>query len=286
MAEQTQASPVLLSVEHVSKSFGSNVVLDDISLVVNEGETLTVLGKSGTGKSVLLKLMSGLLTPDRGAILFRGRNIVEMNEHELADVRKHLGFLFQGSALFDSMTVGENLEMFLIRHTQFSAEEREEKIQRSLELVGLKDVIDKMPSELSGGMKKRAGLARSIVIEPELILYDEPTTGLDPVTAETIAELIVSMQFRLDVASVVVTHDLPMAYVVTDRAIMLNDSHIIYDGEIEGMKDSTDPFLISFLDAASTTRERRGKLLEKLSGANETTNKRILRSTRLSQKGS
>ncbi len=262
----------LISVENVVKGFDGRVILDGVSVDVFAGETLAIMGKSGTGKSVLLKLIARLLEPDSGKVLFRGKDIAEMNEKALSQVRKQMGFLFQGAALFDSMTVGENLEVFLMKHADLKPDERVEKIQNALSMVGLDDVIDKMPSELSGGMKKRAGLARSIVLEPELILYDEPTTGLDPVTASSIAELIISLQKKLGVASIVVTHDLPTAFVITDRAIVLNEGKKIYDGDIEEMQKSEDPFLKSYFAASALDRDHRDAFLKELEQQHEPAN--------------
>jgi phospholipid/cholesterol/gamma-HCH transport system ATP-binding protein len=262
----------LVSVENVVKGFDGRVILDGVSVDVFAGETLAIMGKSGTGKSVLLKLIARLLEPDSGKVLFRGEDIAQMKEKELGAVRKQMGFLFQGAALFDSMTIGENLEVFLMKHSELKPAEREAKIQQALSVVGLDDVIDKMPSELSGGMKKRAGLARSIVLEPELILYDEPTTGLDPVTASSIAELIISLQQKLGVASIVVTHDLPTAFVITDRAIVLNEGKKIYDGDIEEMQKSEDPFLKSYFAASALDRDHRDAFLKELEQKHEPAN--------------
>src|ERR1051326_3522868 len=183
MAEKAATPNILVEVENVSKSFGSNHVLKDISLTISEGETLTVLGKSGVGKSVLLKLIVGLLPMDSGIVRYEGQSIADISDKQLNEIRKNIGFLFQGGALFDSMTVGENLNLVLHKHTDLPLEEREKKIIEALKLVGLSDKLDEMPSSLSGGQKKRAGLARSIISKPKLILYDEPTTGLDPITA-------------------------------------------------------------------------------------------------------
>ncbi len=255
------ADPIVV-VENVSKSFGSLHVLSNISLSIHEGETLAILGKSGVGKSVLLKLIVGLLKPDTGAIYFQGMPVSSMKEKDLLEMRKQIGFLFQGGALFDSMTVGENLNLILQKHTTLTLEEREKRVSRALELVGLPEKIDVMPASLSGGQRKRAGLARSIVLQPKMILYDEPTTGLDPITAATIAELILNLQRQLDVASIVVTHDLPTAYTVSDRVIVLESGKKIFDGQIEDLRNTTVPHLNEFLDAAELDRSRREKIIK------------------------
>ena len=237
---------IVVDIKNVSKSFGSHVVLDNVSLTVEENENLVVFGQSGTGKSVLLKCMVRLLEPDSGEIYIEGNNVLHLNPKELNDVRKHLGFLFQGAALYDSMSVRENLEFPLIRHFNFTPKEREDKVKSVLEKVSLEEAIDKMPSELSGGMKKRIGLARSIISEPKLMLYDEPTTGLDPITSKEISSLILELQKSLNMTSVIVTHDLLCAEIIADRAIVLNEGIVQHEGTITELTTSSDHFLRNF----------------------------------------
>jgi phospholipid/cholesterol/gamma-HCH transport system ATP-binding protein len=253
----------LIEALNVSKAFGSNHVLQDVSLSIGEGETLTVLGKSGVGKSVLLKVIVGLLPLDSGEIRYEGKSITGAKESELNKIRKNIGFLFQGGALFDSMTVGENLNMVLQKHTDLPLHERVERIIKSLQHVGLEDKLDEMPSSLSGGQRKRAGLARAIVLQPKLILYDEPTTGLDPITAGSIAELILNFQTELKVASIVVTHDLPTAYTISDRTIVLENGKKIYDGLVEGLSNTHHDHLDEFLNAARLDRTRRDEIIHR-----------------------
>ena len=237
-----------VEINNLSKAFGDHVVLDDISLSINDGENFVVFGRSGTGKSVLLKCMVGLLVPDAGEIDIDGKNILNMSEKELNKIRKHIGFVFQGSALYDSMTVKENLEFPLIRNFEFSEKERDHKIRTVLEKVDLLDAINKMPAELSGGMKKRIGLARTIITEPQLILYDEPTTGLDPITTKEISRLIVDLQKDLNVTAIVVTHDLICARIIANRAVVLKDGKIKYEGELDKLISTNDEFLNDFFD--------------------------------------
>lgn len=236
----------VVEVVNVSKAFGNHVVLDNVSLKVEEGENMVVFGQSGTGKSVLLKCIVRLLEPDTGEIFIDKKNVLKLNIKELNEVRKNLGFLFQGAALYDSMSVRENLEFPLIRHFDFTSKEREEKIKSVLEKVSLEEAIDIMPSELSGGMKKRIGLARSIITEPKLMLYDEPTTGLDPITAKEISSLILELQKELKMTSIVVTHDLLCAEIIADRAIVLNEGIVKYEGTIAELTTSRDTFLRNF----------------------------------------
>lgn len=236
----------IITIKNLSKSFEDLVVLDDVSLSVMDGENLVVFGKSGSGKSVLLKCIVGLMLPDSGEIFFEGKNVLEMNIDELNEIRKHIGFLFQGAALYDSMTVKENLEFPLIRNFNFPETEREKKVKMVLEKVGLLEAINKMPAELSGGMKKRIGLARTIITEPDLILYDEPTTGLDPITTKEISQLIVELQKDLKVSSIVVTHDLMCAQIVADHAVVLKDGKIRYQGDLKKLTEADDPFLKNF----------------------------------------
>jgi phospholipid/cholesterol/gamma-HCH transport system ATP-binding protein len=237
----------IVVIENVSKRFDTLTVLDDISLNVTSGENLVVFGRSGQGKSVLLKCIIGLMQPDSGTIFINDKNIMELSLKELNNIRKNIGFLFQSSALYDSMTVRENMSFPLQRHfPEMNSKQIEDKVRYTLELVSLEEAIDKMPSELSGGMKKRIGLARSIITDPELMLYDEPTTGLDPITTKEISELILSLQKKLKMTSIVVTHDLICAQIIADRAIFLKDAKIAYEGTIKELTNSKDPFLKNF----------------------------------------
>jgi phospholipid/cholesterol/gamma-HCH transport system ATP-binding protein len=241
------ANTRIVEIKNLTKRFDSNVVLDNISIDVHRGENLVVFGRSGQGKSVLLKCMIGLMHFESGQILINGKDISKLTVKELNEVRKNIGFLFQGAALYDSMTVKENLEFPLKKHfPDKSQKEIDEKIHYTLELVSLEEAIDKMPSELSGGMKKRIGLARSIITDPELMLYDEPTTGLDPITTKEISELIINLQKKLNMTSIAVTHDLMCAEIIADRAIFLKDAKIAYEGKLEELTSSSDPFLRNF----------------------------------------
>ena len=236
----------IIEIENLSKAFGDKVILDNVSLDVKTGENLVVFGRSGTGKSVLLKCIIGLLKPDNGNILIKGQDITKVTHKELNNIRKHTGFLFQGAALYDSMTVRENLDFHLRRNRNITDKEAEEKILNTLDLVSLREAIDKMPSELSGGMKKRIGLARSIITEPEIIFYDEPTTGLDPISSKEISELIRDLQKELNMTSIIVTHDLICANFIADRAIFLKDAKIAYEGTLEELTNSNDKYLRNF----------------------------------------
>jgi len=241
------ANSRVVEIQNLSKRFDDLIVLDNISLEVNRAENLVVFGRSGQGKSVLLKCIIGLMQPDSGKIFINGQNIFDLSINELNRLRKNIGFLFQGSALYDSMSVRENLAFPLKRHfPEMKSNEITKKVISTLELVGLEDAIDKMPSELSGGMKKRIALARSIITDPELMLYDEPTTGLDPITTKEISELIITLQKKLNMTSIAVTHDLICAEIIADRAIFLKDAKIAYEGKINELINSDDPFLKNF----------------------------------------
>jgi len=231
----------------VHKAFGNKKVLDGITFDIRQGETMVVLGGSGSGKSVLIRHIIGLHRPDRGHVLVDGDDIVDYDEEELIPVRKKVAMLFQGGALFDSMNVLDNVAYGLREHTDLPEEEIREAVRRKLSLVGLEGVEELMPSELSGGMKKRVALARSIAMDPRCILYDEPTTGLDPVTATTINELIRDLQRRLQVTSVVVTHDIASAYFVGDRIAYLFEGRMDFVGSVEEARSSKVPRLRHFL---------------------------------------
>ena len=237
---------MMIEITDLHKSFGDNKVLDGVSFNVDEAENMIVFGRSGTGKSVLLKCMIRLLEPDSGSIKIQNKNILQLDIKELNDLRKDIGFLFQGAALYDSMSVRENLEFPLIRNFDFDRKEIDERVYFVLEAVSLLEAIDKMPSELSGGMKKRIGLARSIITKPKIMFYDEPTTGLDPITAKEISVLIIDLQHRLKMTSVVVTHDLLCAKIIADRAIVLEDGIIVKEGSINDLITSEDPLLKNF----------------------------------------
>jgi phospholipid/cholesterol/gamma-HCH transport system ATP-binding protein len=237
-----------IAVQGVSKSFGPKMVLDECDLTITKGETLVIIGRSGQGKSVLLKHIVRLLEPDAGRIWVEGQEVTSLSRTPLMELRKNFGMLFQGAALFDSMTICENIGLILEEHTDWSPEQIRARACECLEMVGLVGTEDKLPSALSGGMKKRAGLARAIVMEPQYILYDEPTTGLDPITADAINDLIVKLQNELRVTSIVVTHDMPSAYKVGDRMAMLNDGKIIYTGTVAEVREAAHPAVRQFIE--------------------------------------
>jgi len=242
-------SKPLIEIRDLKKSFETLTVLNGVSLDVNSGENFIVFGQSGTGKSVLLKCIVGLLQPDSGDVLVEGKSIINLPKKELSEFRKSLGFLFQGAALYDSMSVRENLEFPLKRNFNFTQDEIDQKVISTLEMVGLEDSVDKMPSELSGGMRKRIGLARSIITEPKIMLYDEPTTGLDPITSKEISVLILELQKKLKMTSIVVTHDLLCAEIIADRAIILHNGNIIKEGTIDELTSSDDKLLRNFFSS-------------------------------------
>jgi len=237
---------MMVEITDLHKSFNGNLVLDGVSFTVSEAENMVVFGRSGTGKSVLLKCMIRLMEPDAGSVFIQGKDVLKLDLKDLNELRKDIGFLFQGAALYDSMSVRENLEFPLIRNFELDKKEIDERVNFVLEAVSLLDVINKMPSELSGGMKKRIGLARSIITKPKLMLYDEPTTGLDPITAKEISVLINDLQHRLKMTSIVVTHDLLCAKIIADRAIVLSDGKIVKEGSINELITSEDQLLKNF----------------------------------------
>ncbi|OCB78525.1 ABC transporter ATP-binding protein [Flavobacterium crassostreae] len=240
---------VLINIENLSKSFGKNKVLRGINLTVNKGDNLVILGRSGSGKSVTIKCLVGLLKVDKGKIEVFGTDVTELNYKELNKIRLRIGFLFQNGALYDSMSVRDNLAFTLKHHTKdLSKEEVEKQIYEALENVGLEDAIDKMPSELSGGMVKRIALARTLIIKPEIILYDEPTAGLDTITGKEISELILSIQEKYKTTSIVITHDIICAKMTANRIRILKDGLIHVEGSFEELKNSSDDWVRSFFE--------------------------------------
>lgn len=237
--------------EDVSKSFGPKVVLNKADLLIHKGETLVIIGRSGEGKSVLLKHIVRLLEPDTGQVWCEGVELTGINKRRLMEMRQKFGFLFQGAALFDSMTIGENVGLMLEEHTDWSEEKVRARASECLAQVGLDNTEDKLPSELSGGMKKRAGLARAIVMEPEYILYDEPTTGLDPITGDAINDLIIKLKEDLGATSVVVTHDMPSAFKIADRMAMLNRGKIVFTGTVDEIRNTDHPMVRQFIEGNS-----------------------------------
>lgn len=242
------ATNSLIRLKDVSKSFQGRKVLDDISLEVFPGETLVIIGRSGVGKSTILKHIAGLLNPDSGEVWVEGQDVSQLREGELNELRKKMGVVFQYAALFDSLTVFENVAFRLLRDFKMPLSQAVEVVTKKLELVGLKsDLLDLKPAQLSGGMRKRVGLARAIAGEPEIILYDEPTSGLDPVSSEAINDLVLDMQKKLGVTSIVVTHDMHSAYKVANRIAMIYDGKIIGTGTPEEIKASQDPYIHQFV---------------------------------------
>lgn len=246
MIETTTIKPVI-DIQNLKISFGSLNVLNDVSLHLKSQENLVVLGKSGTGKSVLIKCIARLLKADQGTITVLGEEVNALKTEDLNEIRKKIGFLFQSGALYDSMTVKENLEFPLRRiKKDLSQSEIDAKVTETLANVGLEDVLNKMPSELSGGMRKRISLARTIIVDPEIMLYDEPTTGLDPITAEEISELINDIQKKYKTASIIITHDMECVRTVADRIIMLKDGDVYKEGSLSEFENSTDSYVSSF----------------------------------------
>ena len=242
-----QSNNVVIDIKGLCKSFGSNQVLKGIDLTIKRSENVVVLGKSGSGKSVLIKCIVGLVEADEGRITVLDKNITELDNKELNEIRLKMGFLFQNAALYDSMTVRENLEFHLRRiFKELSEQEREERIITSLQDVGLEEAIDKMPSELSGGMRKRIGLARSLILVPEIMLYDEPTTGLDTITSREISELILAMQKKNKTTSIIITHDLACAKLTGDKVVVFKDGVITAEGTYEELEKSADKWVKSF----------------------------------------
>jgi phospholipid/cholesterol/gamma-HCH transport system ATP-binding protein len=244
-----QKDSVIVKMEHLSKSFGINHVLRDINLIINKGENVVVLGQSGTGKSVLIKCIVGLEEFDEGKLEIFGQNIAELKNEELIKLQKKIGFLFQGGALYDSMTVRENLEFPLRRKSvSISKEKMNELVMEALHNVGLEKAIDKSPSELSGGMRKRLGLARTLILKPEIMLYDEPTTGLDPITSKEISNLILEVQKKYNTSSIIITHDIECARLTGNRIIILKDGMCTADGKYDELENSKDPWIRSFFE--------------------------------------
>jgi phospholipid/cholesterol/gamma-HCH transport system ATP-binding protein len=240
--------PSVIEIEHLEKSFGNNHVLKDMNLQLKKGENLAVLGKSGTGKSVLIKCIVGLLEPDKGEIRVLGKSIPDLNEEGLNEVRKKIGFLFQGAALYDSLTVRENLEFPLRNSSPKSKQEIDTMVADALQSVDLKDAIDKMPSELSGGMKKRIGLARSLILNPEIIFYDEPTTGLDPITSREISKLILEVQKKHNASSIIITHDVECARITANRMMVIDEGICIGEGTFDELAGSKNRNIRAFLE--------------------------------------
>ncbi len=241
----------MLEIRGLSKAFNGVPVLRDVHLTVNRGETVVIIGQSGCGKSVLLKHVIGMLRPDAGSVIVEGVDVTTASKEQLQDVRKKFGMLFQGAALFDSMTVLENVGFGLYEHSTLSDDDIRRRVTENLALVGLEGIEDKKPAELSGGMRKRVGLARAISMGPQIILYDEPTTGLDPIMGDVINDLILKMRDHLAVTSLAVTHDMKSAYKIGDRIAMLYEGHIIEVGTPEQIRNSSNPVVQQFITGSS-----------------------------------
>jgi phospholipid/cholesterol/gamma-HCH transport system ATP-binding protein len=263
VASNALAGDVLITFEHVTKAFGEKVVYTDLTLDIRRGEVLTVMGPSGVGKSVMLKMLIGLIPVDGGRITFDGEDITYMSNEKGAEVRRRIAYLFQGAALFDSFTVGENVAYGLREQfwNSMTNEEIEARVAQSLKLVGLPGIQQMRPSDLSGGMKKRVGLARTLALHPEVILYDEPTTGLDPINTGRINKLILAIKDALGLTSVVVTHDMGTAFTVSDRLAMLSRGRVAMVGTPHDFKHTDDEFIRSFVEGRAPEGEDVATLL-------------------------
>lgn len=251
----------LIEFRNVRKAFGPKVVYENLSLDVHAGEALTIIGGSGMGKSVMLKMLIGLLRCDGGTIRFDGEEIQDKSEREWAPIRRRIGMLFQGAALFDSMTVGENVAYGLREHYRLDEEEIRARVGKALEDVGLPRMERAWPSELSGGQRKRAGLARALAIQPEVLLYDEPTTGLDPINTERINQLIIDMRRLYDVTTIVVTHDMASAFQVSDRIAMVHHGRLVWSGTVEQARSTDEPLLRNFIEGNAPEADETATLL-------------------------
>jgi phospholipid/cholesterol/gamma-HCH transport system ATP-binding protein len=244
---KVQKDKPVIEIDNLKKSFGTQEVLTNVSLKLFNGENLVVLGKSGSGKSVLIKCIVGLLNADGGSIQVFEKDVNSLDNREMGELRKKIGFLFQSGALYDSMTVKQNLEFPLRRiKKELTDKEIDDKIDEALENVGLADALNKMPSQLSGGMRKRISLARTMVLDPMIMLYDEPTTGLDPVTSDEISTLINEVQKKYKTSSIIITHDIKCALSTADRMVMLGDGEVYLEGKVADFETSADPFIKSF----------------------------------------
>ncbi len=262
VTQEPTASPgrdePIIELRDVHKRFGAQKVLDGVSMQIGKGQTAVVIGASGTGKSVLLKHIVGLLRPDAGEVLYRGRRIDDEPEKRLSKLRRHFGFLFQLSALFDSMNAGDNVAFPIVQEAKLSRDEIQHIVSEKLRMVGLDGIQKKMPAELSGGQKKRVALARALALNPSVILYDEPTTGLDPIRADVINELLLKLQRELQVTSIVVTHDMASAYKVADRIVMLYHGKFIFDGTCEDIRSCEDDRVRRFIEGRAADDDLAG----------------------------
>ena len=247
--QQPATNEVVIAASHVKKSFGKKTVLSDITMELHHGENLVVLGKSGQGKSVNIKLIAGMLKQDKGSLKVFDQEVSELSDKELKALRLRIGFLFQSGALYDSMTVRENLEFPLTRVLKLRDKtEIKQRVEEMLTSVGLLDAINKMPSDLSGGMRKRIGLARTLILKPEIMLYDEPTTGLDPITSKEISLLILEMQKKYNISSIIITHDMACAKITADRVLIMNDGTIVAEGTYKELETSDDELVRHFFN--------------------------------------
>ncbi len=249
MKDKTDRNPIV--VKDLHKSFGQQTVLDGVNLQVAQGETVAVLGKSGSGKSVLLKLIIGLQTPDSGSVRLHGQEIHGLEVKQLNEVRKKIGFLFQQAALYDSLTLEQNVEFPLDRHASMSPNERRKRARELLANMGMEKDLEKLPSQISGGMQKRVGLARALALDPDVVLFDEPTAGLDPITAAEIGQMISQLKEQRKMSAVVVTHDIQRAKGFADRLVLLKDGKILTEGTYEELKTSQNEFVQQFLEDGS-----------------------------------